>query len=245
MEKLYASYRVWSAKKASSKDGVIVGSDQTQEWIFPWWWDHYRRFNSHPVAFIDFGLTPAMREWCQARGTLIRLLVADIFVAREPKYGDYCLECRNAWFKKPLACLLSPFQRSIWIDLDCEIRCSLDPLFAFCEHPSGFSIALENAVPKPHLYNSGVFIFKHGIPLIEQWADAAFECNHAFRGDQDILSDLIRKQRLQIRELDPSYNWSRCNKPLSNAKILHWHDRGGKTVIWHQLMRANLDVLRC
>ena len=67
--------------------------------------------------------------------------------------------CRNAWFKKPLACLQSPFEISLWIDLDCEVTGPLDVLYDVY----GSSIAMarypQKYIPYP-IYNSGVIVFR-------------------------------------------------------------------------------------
>lgn len=248
---LYAEHRKWPEKKPNDEDGVIVGADLSQEWLLPWWWGHYSRFNSHPVAFADFGMSDEMKNWCKARGTLVNLPVADIFVAErnemnsaivqqmEEACGTTFWNSRNAWFKKPLACLKSPFSRSIWIDLDCEIRGSIRPLFSFSKP----HIAMAKEPPPSLDYNSGVIVFKHGSSFVEEWADQAFENNHLFRGDQDILNEMIRTQRITITELPSIYNWSRILEENPEAVILHWHGPHGKTTIAHQIARENLNTL--
>ncbi len=251
-EKLYADYRVWSKKNSTSEEGIIVGSDLTQEWLVPWWLSHYRKYNTHPVAFVDFGMSEEMKKWCQAEGELVRLFVADIFVAEkkqidpslalsmEKACGKEFWPSRDAWFKKPLACLQSPFDKSIWIDLDCEIRGSLKPLFELC----GENLAIaRDFIPENPVYNSGVFAFKKGLRLIEKWADACFERNHEFRGDQDVLNALIQEQNIPLSEISPLYNWSRCHEENPEAAILHWHGPHGKAVISHQIARASIDPM--
>ncbi len=85
----------------------------------------------------------------------MRLPVADIFVKEreeidssiaydwEAYYGEQFWISRRAWFKKPLACLRSPFKRTIWIDLDCEVLGSLRGLFDTCQNPSGIALAKD------------------------------------------------------------------------------------------------------
>src|SRR5262249_294969 len=145
----------------------------------------------------------------------------------ENLYGKQFWSHRTGWFKKPLACLLSPYERTIWIDLDCEVRGSLHELFALADHPSGVAMA-----PDIHAgYNSGVIIFKKGLPLIQEWAKEALNSNHLYAGDQDIVSKIIVDQNLVISELSPLYNWSRIKGDSSDAVIYHWHGRHGKAVI--------------
>lgn len=228
-----------------TQKGIVVGSDATQEWILPWWWHHYHQANVFPVTFIDFGMSDQAKSWCKQRGDLIRLPVADIYVTEkqeiqtslaqkwEETFGSDFWIRRNGWFKKPLACLLSPYIASIWIDLDCEVRGPIDEIFSYCDHPSGLGLAkdLHDPLSERKGYNSGVIAFKHNIPLFETWAHQAFEFNHLYAGDQDILTHLIAQQKSLPAELPPIYNWSRYNGDNPAVKIFHWHGRHGKTVI--------------
>lgn len=223
-------------------DGVIVGVDQTLEWILPWWIKNYLKYNDKPVAFIDLGLSFEKKDWCKKQGTLIPLRVVDF--AEEPpleyekkweeESGKQFKESRSVWFKKPFACLKSPFERTLWIDIDCEIRGSLIPLF---EYADDFGMCVEkneHNLPYP-LYNSGVIAFQKNHPLLALWQKAALEENRYFRGDQELLSHLIHRMELKIREIPPIYNWSRMNLDDKEAKILHWHGNHGKFVIRNQL----------
>ena len=92
------------------------------------------------------------------------------------------------------------------------------------------------------MYNSGVIVFKRGLPVFETWADLALEHNHTFAGDQDILSKVIYDQKLAITVLSPLYNWERCRDHNAEAVILHWHGQYGKSYIYHQIMSASLKV---
>lgn len=241
----YSLYQRWSLKNPVAQNGVIVGTDIAQQWILPWWWHHYHQFNTYPITFIDFGMSNEAKKWCQKRGNVVPLPVPDIYVKGkqtvvpslahqwEHVLGTDFWDRRNGWFKKPLACLLSPYLNSIWIDLDCEIRGSIQELFSYCNSPAGFSVAkdLHDPLSNKKGYNSGVIAFKRGIPLFETWATQAFECNHLYAGDQDILTHLISQNNIIIEELPQIYNWSRYNEQSSKVKILHWHGRHGKAVI--------------
>lgn len=247
MTKLYAEYRRWLLADPRC-DGIVVGADIAQEWLLAWWWDHYRKTNSAPVTFVDFGMTEEKRVWCQDRGHLVKLPVADIFVAEksecdadtyadwEKSYGKVFWESRNSWFKKPLACLLSPYRRSIWIDLDCEVRDSVETLFPLCDQEVGISMAKD--VKKG--YNSGVLVFRHGVSILETWADWSFEKNRDFRGDQEVLSHIIQEQKLVFPEVPQVYNWSRLYDDHPGVKIYHLHGCTGKDVI-HMQMIKNLN----
>ena len=249
---LYAKWRKWRPSNLREEDGVLVASDISLEWLLPWWWENYIRHNSHPVAFVDFGMSLSMKEWCKKRGEYIPLPVADLFVAAkeeidpqlvdqwETLYGNRFWPSRGAYFKKPLACLQSPFRRTIWIDLDCEIQGSIEKAFQCCENPSGLSHARELSGP---LFNSGVIVYRRGSSLMEQWADASFRSNHRFATDQDILSHLIhlsQAQNVSVSELPPLYNWSRFRKENPEAAIVHWHGAIGKRVIYEKINKPEL-----
>lgn len=148
----------WPASKIRKEDGVIVGADMTQEWLLPWWWEHYRKHNSHKVAFVDLGMSLEMKEWCQERGEMIRLWIDDDFIKEQSQidiavveewnkaYGRDFWNARIAWFKKPFACLQTPFLRTLWIDLDCEIRGSIQSLFPYSDQAPGIAMAREQCV---------------------------------------------------------------------------------------------------
>ena len=233
--------------------GIIVGSDQTQEWLLPWWWEHYSRHHSYPVVFIDFGLSFEQKAWCRERGELISLRVVDFAAEQgeitsslvkewEDQFGSSFWQSRGVWFKKPLACLQSPFERSIWIDLDCEIRGSIEPLFDLADHLSGVALA-KDFVDKSiayQIFNSGVIVFRNKVPLISEWASQSLKLNHLFRGDQELLSYLIFKQQLKIAEIPSIYNWSRRQEDHGDVIIHHWHGEHGRSIIKYQLHRKVL-----
>lgn len=230
-------------------EGIIVGSDQTQEWLLSWWWENYRRHNHYPVAFFDFGLSLQKKQWCLERGLLISLPIADIFVKDkedvplalihkwENRYGENFWNARKVWFKKPLACLRSPFQKTVWLDLDCEVLGPLQFLFQVCAHPSGIALAKDQIAPT---YNSGVIAFQRGAPVIKEWESQSLEKTDAFRGDQDLLSHIISDQNLSICELPSIYNWNVGYGINAHTVICHWLGEMGKTALRNQLVLNDL-----
>jgi hypothetical protein len=238
---IYSSHCFWNSSPPISERGILVGTDISQEWLLSWWWQHYHKTNDYPVAFVDFGMSSKAKQWCQKQGIYVSLPVADIFVLEkeaikpttqqdwERKHGKHFWNQRNAWFKKPLACLKTPFQTSIWIDLDCQIIQSIHPIFDFVTHLSDVGMVKEDG--NEIIYNSGVIVFQRGNPLFERWASFAIEKNGDFRGDQEALSALITKENYPIRELPPLYNWSRLKGFNQTAYIVHWHGHHGKNYI--------------
>lgn len=225
--------------------GVIVGADISQEWLLPWWWHHYQKHNTHPVAFFDFGMSFTKKQWCQERGTLIPLrmanfakekaeMAADSIEKLEKNFGSHFWDSRGAWFKKPFACLKSPFQKTIWIDLDCEVRAAVDGLFQGKE----LSMALDRFSLKKEKYpsfNSGVIAFRQNEPLVVEWAQFSLSHNHLFRGDDEVFSWMTDNKGYEIPVLDPKWNWSRLLGESEKALIFHWHGPMGKFVIRHAI----------
>jgi len=224
-------------------EGVIVGCDEKQEWLLSWWWNHYSAHNTYPVTFFDFGLTPAQKKWCKERGRLLSLTESDFIKERdeirstlvnawEKRYPDKFWESRKAWFKKPMACLQSPYRKTIWVDLDCEIVKSLTPLF-HASDPAKIGLAKDRTAPAPlySIYNSGVIVFPSHHPLLLEWARQAMEKNHLFRGDQDLLSAIVSKNPDCIYELDPIFNWSIASGQHQDIAVYHWMGDAAKAIL--------------
>ena len=234
----------WRSEGIKAEDGILVGAEISQEWLLPWWWENYRKYNSFAVAFADFGMSESMRSWCRERGEVIPLKIPDLFVLGREELdpllaaewigggAEKFWDIRTVWFKKPFAFLQTPFQRTIWIDVDCEIRSSLGALFACCDDRSGLGMVRYGDEP---MYNSGVVPFKRGIRLLEDWARESLRRNHLFCGDQELLTALILEQKLPLCELSPTWNWSREWGDRDDAEIFHWHGDVGKMVIYTKI----------
>lgn len=252
----YLTHCTWPQDPPSDKQGFLVAADLTQEWLLPWWWDKYRAFNDHPVAFVDLGLSSGMKQWCKERGHYVHLPIADIFVQEkqefstehvqkwERQYGNHFWDSRAAWFKKPLACLRTPFKKTIWMDLDCEVKGNLDSMFSLKPPKNGLVIAQGYSYsPDDTDVNSGVIIFEKGVPIIEDWAKESLLSNNIYVGDQDILYDLIVKHSIDIQDLPLIYNWSRFSEQNPEAVVIHWHGKYGKSYIIHEMQKSNLKQL--
>lgn len=240
-----SSYCTWRKTGLLEEDGIIVASDANQEWLLAWWWENYSRFNSLPVAFVDFGMSQAMRTWCQERGLVIDLIVDDAFVATrqqmnplmtavmEIESGTWFWDYRKAWFKVPCALLQSPFRKSLWMDLDCEVCGSLEEIFRSYGEPLSLSRDAHSYSSYP-VYNCGVIAFRRGVSIIEQWADACIEQNHLSRGNQDLLSQILYRHNMRV-DMPEIYNWSRSSalEKDPQAIIVHWHGPHGKKCLEH------------
>lgn len=247
-------YFKWNKEKSLAEKGFIVAADLTQEWLLPWWWDNYSKYNEYPVTFVDLGLSKEAKEWCKKKGHYIHLPISDVFVSEkssfspqhiqkwEELHGTHFWSSRNAWFKKPLACLQTPYNTSIWMDLDCEVKGSLSPMFSIPLPSSKITLAKEYYfTDRRDNVNSGVVLFQKEALIIEEWAKEALENNHSYVGDQDILYALIIAKKIPIGDFPLIYNWSRFNKENPDALIIHWHGNHGKSFILHQIQKANMQ----
>lgn len=245
MDKMQAQ---WQSQPIKPK-GIICGADQEQEWLLPWWWSRLRDHNDHPVMFCDFGMSEKALQWCRERGEVIPIVFDTSQVALKEEvdpalvqlwencYTSTVWDFRHVWFKKPFAFLRSPFQRTLWLDLDCEVLGSIDPLFDMCSVESQLGIMREfilTDLPRFHpraLYNSGVIVCEHGAPIIEKWAEGSVTMTHEFWGDEVLLSHLINTMGIYVNEIPGVFNWRVSQGININTIICHWIGGGGKVFI--------------
>lgn len=237
-------------RKITAERGVICGTDQRQEWLLPWWWSRLKAVNDLPVVFCDFGMSEEAIAWCRERGEVVSIAMHPGAVASKEKvdpvlvaewegcHASYNIwDFREVWFTKPLALLSTPFQKTLWLDLDCEVLQSLDPIFAFCDAESQLGIMREfhrTHWPRFHpeaIYNSGVIVYEHGSSLIVQWVKAAMTQTDRFWGDEALLSHLINAEQILVQELPGVFNWRVSQGVNINAVICHWLGEGGKVFI--------------
>ncbi len=231
-------------------EGIIVGCDCKMEWLLPWWWKNYSAHNSYPVVFFDFGMSKKGIAWCKSKGRYIPLTTPEICLADslssaqkqqwDARYGKGFWKLRSSWFKKPFAFLQSPFVRGLWLDLDCQVRDSLQPLFHslmfgdialvpdIVRNIDNSCASLKDEVQ----YNSGVIAFQKDAPVLQKWADAIFEFQDQLPSDQEILSRVICTQRISVLELPLIYNWHKSWGENEEAIIHHYSGGPAKIEIF-------------
>jgi hypothetical protein len=243
----------WSNAFKLDEDGIIVGCSKNHEWLLEWWWLHYNMHNEFPVTFVNFGdMSPQAKAWCQRKGTLIPLThaIESFVVPKEsipPEMADLWEKqvsnldlwpVRAEFFKKPFACLHSPYRRAIWLDLDCQVCKSIAPLFEYCENSWQMAISKEPPFVREHHeqtgvlikgeieYNSGVVVFKQAAPIIEEWAEMCLSANARVRGDQEALSRYMYLQAENLPSFPPIFNWrGNCvvkEELYKEFVIIHW-----------------------
>ncbi|HUT58102.1 MAG TPA: class I SAM-dependent methyltransferase [Phycisphaerae bacterium] len=211
----------WAQSRATFPEGIIVGCDAREEALLPGWYDSLRRHDRRPVLFCNFGMTASMAEWCRARGQY------DAMVAQR-RY-------LSGWWLKPAAILRSPFEKSLWLDVDCEVGCSLDAAFAALDaaplalRPSQHRLPSPKALPEDvPSYNSGVLAVRHGEPAIEWWARRVMLDRDKFPGDQDVLSQVMHDHGIEPGRLPPELNWFWRDGDGPAVHVHHWTGNQGK-----------------
>lgn len=229
LKDIFQKFTRWKQWEKIEPEGFIIGCNWKMQAMIPWWWEHYSKYNALPVTFIDMGLSDTMRHYCERRGRVAPLLIPKYLLKKrillpeqlKEKHSTKALRKKNlerfSYFFKPFALLQSPYQHSVWIDIDCRVQASLSPIFDYCKN----GIALTPMSPykqlnpaqqqKPSddqvLFNSGVICFQRGDALINDWTVASVCRDQWYFGDQDILNALIYEQRIEVNRLPNTYNW--------------------------------------
>lgn len=210
----------WPQNKIVANKGVITGCDANCEWMLPWWHNHYIKTNSYPIMFADFGMSKNMRKWCSNHGIVVPI------ANKVPK----------AWFKKPYAILNAPFELMIWVDLDCEIRKDLAPLFDYASKGVGLTKDkhtpfCEKYVKRSESVATGVVATYQNNESIIKWINAIESNSHKLRGDQEAFNSILRTIS-DVVIMPPECQWLRMdgdNNP--DTIIMHWTGHKGKSKI--------------
>jgi hypothetical protein len=187
--------------------GVLVFADKNVEWQLDWWFYHYSKYNSFPVLFVDTGMTEAGATFCKARGSYLKLPPIEL----------------KGWFLKPFVLKMTTFQKTIYMDVDVEVRGSIYDMFDY----EGFAISkdkLNNFSKVKEPVNTGVIVYEHGHPLIDEWCHDTIHKWHSFRSDQDVL-DRVEKT---YTEIPHNIHWLRIMGENKRALLYHHTGPVGK-----------------
>jgi len=205
---------------------VLIGCDANQEWMLQWWFNNYKTHNNLPVIFADFGVSAEALNW-------VKKQAKEVFSVKQEK--------EKGWFLKPKAMLKSPSVKTLWVDIDCEVRGSLTPVFKELEVD-------KLAMVKDHpwisrrgelWHNSGVVGIVNKPTILKDWILAVGNKPHI--GDQEVLHSMlnpITKIRY-IKDLPHKYNVLRIDIDDNNVPqdpvIVHWTGSKGKDEIRRQM----------
>jgi len=185
-------FRWHDLPKDGPPKGVLTGCNSSHEWMLPWWYYNLRKHNPDiPICFTDFGMSPEMVEWCGKRGRVFQLLKPD-----------------KIFFRRPVQMHQTPFQHTLVIDLDCEVRASLEPWFGFkdavvvTEDPwnpwTQKEIGETPAIPA---VASGAIAYKHGDALITRWTKKLFADPARWRGADAPLNVMLNEMHAERQAL--------------------------------------------
>ena len=229
----------WNDEAYLGGEGVLTGCDERQEWMLKCWWDHYSKTNSHPVTFFDFGMSKSARLWCEKRGHTISFSLSNTFMKENepfplpktwtPKQKSGALSQRKIWFTKAFSLLQTPYENSLWTDLDCQVKGSLTPLLrwgSFGVAEDYFETSKEwkkvGYLPQDAVgYQAGVIVFKRHSPIINAWLKNCYLNRKEDFSDQSILSKTLHHQPFSFHSIPSIYNWIDPEKENPDAVIVH------------------------
>jgi hypothetical protein len=208
----------------SFDEAFLTGCDESHEWMLPWFFKNYKKHCNKPLIFSDFGLSNLGRA-------IVRKNVHAVMNLGE-------IEEYN-WFRKPLSMWKSPSKKTVWIDLDCEIKENIDDIFDLLE-PNKLAMVEDKPWTKRRghkWHNSGVVGFIDKPIILSQWCGAVRKYYKEEKGDQEVLDRILTPiTKLScIADLPNEYNVMRLQTELDGyngkIKIMHWTGEKGKDKI--------------
>ena len=169
--------------KIEADYGVVTIVAREQCNMLPWWWNNYCKHNTKPVTFILLEPIPEVIELAQTLGNV--------------KVMNRITERINGWFRKPFALVRSPYKKTLYIELDIEVRGCIDTMF-----PQDGRIYLKEDYNSPKCWlpkeikdipqmNAGLIGYNYGEKLIEDWCHGIVASEERYRGDQEYLNMAI------------------------------------------------------
>jgi len=204
----------------------LTGCDRNAEWMLEWFLKHYRKHNTTPIIFADFGCSMDMRAKMHMLG------FSDIFAPTQQQVGG--------WFYKPRVMLQAAelADEVCWLDTDIHIKADMSGIFSHIENEKltmcedrGWS---SRRGEKWH--NSGVVAFRGKPNILKQWAE---QCTlNPKVGDQEVLHEMVNESPLTrmkyITDAPAKYNWLRLDVldgRSGEIAGMHWTGYKGKLEI--------------
>ncbi len=201
----------------------VTGCDENHEWMLEWFFKNYKKhMKDVPLVFANFGLTPDG----------LKKVRENVHAVMNLKPFD-----EEGWFKKPMSMIKCPSKKTIWIDLDCEIRDDISNLFNMLK-PNMLNMVED----KPWTmrgqelwHNSGVVGFIDKPTILYDWAKAIR--NNPVQGDQEVLHLLLNPitKIKYINDIPNEYNVLRLQVETDGyagaIKVMHWTGQKGKNKI--------------
>ena len=201
----------------------VTGCDENHEWMLEWFFKNYKKhMKDVPLVFANFGLTPDG----------LKKVRENVHAVMNLKPFD-----EEGWFKKPMSMIKCPSKKTIWIDLDCEIRDDISNLFNMLK-PNMLNMVED----KPWTmrgqelwHNSGVVGFIDKPTILYDWAKAIRD--NPVQGDQEVLHLLLNPitKIKYITDIPNEYNVLRLQVETDGyagaIKVMHWTGQKGKNKI--------------
>ena len=210
----------------SYDEAFVTGCDYKHEWFLEWFLKNYKKHVSKPLIFANFGLSESglqcVKNYCHA--------IMDMTVTEE-----------KGWFKKPITMLKAPSKKTVWIDLDCEIREDIGDIFNLLVP---FKLNMVEDLPWSirgqsngghKWHNSGVVGFIDKPPVLYEWVKQIKQ-NPRY-GDQEMLHMMLNPitKMTYINDLPNEYNVVRLQVDTDGytgpIKVMHWTGAKGKIKI--------------
>lgn len=223
--KMGAMLNTTSEKHIVSKKydkAFLTGCDEGHAWMIPWFLKNYKKHNSTPLIFADFGVSE-----------LTLSIVHENFHA----VMDMTKTEEQGWFKKPRAMLDSPSVKTVWLDMDCQVCENIDSIFDKLI-PNKLSMVEDKPWSKRReekWHNSGVVGIIDKPIILHQWCQQVQ--NNPVVGDQEVLHSMLNPitKLTYIEDLPNEYNVLRLQVELDGyagkKKIVHWTGAKGKDKI--------------
>ena len=208
----------------SFDEAFLTGCNASHEWMLPWFFKNFKKHCKKPLIFSDFGLSE------------LGLKIVRENVHAVMSLGD--VE-EKGWFRKPLSMWKSPSKKTVWIDLDCEVKDNIDGIFDLLQ-PNKLSMVEDKPWTKRrgHVWhNSGVVGFIDKPIILSLWCGAVRKDHKEGEGDQEILDKILSPitKITYINDLPNEYNVMRLQTELDGYKdkirIMHWTGKKGKDKI--------------
>ena len=187
-------------------------------------------------------MSKSARNWCETKGTVLTAsdqLLKQITQAQKEKWQDLhpdeIWNDRAIWFKKPLFLSMTPFEHSVWIDVDAEVKNPLTPLFdylkdshfAVCQDvPRGIAVRREKGLllTDENAFLTGVIAYHSTSPLLKKWTENCLTRNDVFFSEQDALNRTIYEEKIPLEILPSGFNYAPCTDcPLPENLVIYHH----------------------
>lgn len=150
------------------------------------------------------------------------------------KWQTDIINQRKIWFTKALSLLKTPYEKTLWVDLDCKFLTPVDDIFSTCDNEGGLALTLD--VPETTKrwkevgflsqnakgYQVGVILYKRHSALMNKWAKNCVLKHKIEYSEQTSLDHTLEEENIPVPLLSQYYNWLDAKRVHPEAKIVHY-----------------------